>query len=84
MRTGLTESMQLEQMDVGFVLTDHGDGELVRRAMKKAIGPDFPVLGGTLRNITMAADGAARIAWKRRDNMRKIQGFNPFQGNEEL
>jgi hypothetical protein len=83
LRTG-SESIQLEEIDIGLILTDHGDGELVRRAMKQALGPDFPVLGGTLRNITMAADGAARLAWTRRQNMLKIQGFNQFQGHEEL
>ncbi|PYH85238.1 hypothetical protein BO82DRAFT_351109 [Aspergillus uvarum CBS 121591] len=64
-KTGATNA---EKVDYAIVLTDHFDGELVRRAVREAVGDGVPILG-SLKEITMVADGAARLAWKRKENL---------------
>ncbi|PYI33823.1 hypothetical protein BP00DRAFT_455151 [Aspergillus indologenus CBS 114.80] len=63
-----TSATKVQRVDYAIVLTDHFDGELVRRAVREAIGDGVPILG-SLKEMTMAADGAARLAWKRRENL---------------
>lgn len=55
-------------MDYAIILTDYFDGELVHRAVQEAIGYGVPIVG-SLKDITMVAEGAARLAWTRRENL---------------
>ncbi|PYH43519.1 uncharacterized protein BP01DRAFT_358490 [Aspergillus saccharolyticus JOP 1030-1] len=67
----------LERLDYVIVLTDHFDGELVHRAVQEAFGEGIQIIG-SLQEIVMAAEGAARLAWKRRQNLlasRNIAGI---------
>ncbi|OJK03600.1 hypothetical protein ASPACDRAFT_22413 [Aspergillus aculeatus ATCC 16872] len=63
-----TSATKTERVDYAIVLTDHFDGELVRHAIREVVGDVVPILG-SLKEMTMAADGAARLAWKRRENL---------------
>lgn len=40
----------------------------MHRAVQEAIGNDVPIVG-SLKDITMVAEGAARLAWTRRENL---------------
>ncbi|OJI80052.1 hypothetical protein ASPTUDRAFT_32991 [Aspergillus tubingensis CBS 134.48] len=57
-----------ERVDYAIVLTDFFDGDLVHRAVQEAIGHGVPIVG-SLKHITMVAEGAARLAWTRRENL---------------
>ncbi|KAL4931650.1 uncharacterized protein BDV17DRAFT_288713 [Aspergillus undulatus] len=65
------DTHQPEIIDYALIVTDYVDGDLVRRAVKEALGDGVAILGGTLQIITMVADGVARIAWHRRQNLLK-------------
>ncbi|KAL2813460.1 hypothetical protein BDW59DRAFT_154833 [Aspergillus cavernicola] len=80
-----TKTTELEETDRVVILTDWVDGDLVRRAIQEALGNEIPILGGTLQNITMAADGAARLASKRRGNLLLRPGASKWPlGHDEL
>jgi hypothetical protein len=49
------------------------DGDLVRRAVEQALGDSIPIIGGSLSDLTLAADGAARLALIRRQNLLEMQ-----------
>jgi hypothetical protein len=66
------------------ILTEWIDRDLVRRAVKKAMGNDVPIIGGSLRNITMVADGAARMALIRRQNLLRLRGEESGFAHDEL
>ncbi|KAL6239866.1 hypothetical protein BDW75DRAFT_197572 [Aspergillus navahoensis] len=78
------QTIRPQVVDHVAILTDWVDGDLVRRAAKEALGDEILILGGSLRNITMAADGAARIALVRRQNLLIMRGEQSFLGHEEL
>ncbi|KAL4865309.1 hypothetical protein BDV12DRAFT_200252 [Aspergillus spectabilis] len=78
------QSMQPQEIDQVVILTDWVDGDLVRRAVKEAFGDGIPIIGGSLGNITMAADGAARISLVRRQNLLRRQATQSLLGHDEL
>ncbi|KAF9895155.1 hypothetical protein FE257_000057 [Aspergillus nanangensis] len=55
------------KIDKVVLLTAGTDGPLLRRAVQHAIGNDVEIVGGTRREFSLAAEGAARIALVRRE-----------------
>ncbi|GKZ36202.1 hypothetical protein AbraIFM66950_007198 [Aspergillus brasiliensis] len=76
------KSTNYEKVDIAIVLTDFFDGELLHRAVQKAVGQDVPIRG-SLKQITMVAEGAARVAWKRRENLLQLRKSDEA-GHDEL
>ena len=70
-------------VDYVIVLTDYFDGELVHRAVWKALGHEVPIFG-SLKEITMVAEGAARLAWKRRENLLLLRRESQEDRHDEL
>ncbi|KAL3456917.1 hypothetical protein BJX64DRAFT_29614 [Aspergillus heterothallicus] len=77
-----TEKMYLQMFDHIAILTDWVDGDLVRHALKQALGDDIPISGGSLRDVIMAADGAARLALIRRQNLITRREYLDFWHDE--
>lgn len=73
-----------EILDQVVILTDWVDGDLAHRAVKEALGDGIPIIGGSLKNVTMAADGAARLSLIRRQNLLIMQGKRTLFGHDEL
>jgi hypothetical protein len=48
------------------------------------MGNDVPIIGGSLRDITMVADGAARMALIRRQNLLRLRGEEYGFAHDEL
>ncbi|GLA32407.1 hypothetical protein ACMYSQ_007619 [Aspergillus niger] len=71
------------RVDYVIVLTDYFDGELVHRAVGKALGHEVPIFG-SLKEITMVAEGSARLAWKRRENLLLLRRESLEDRHDEL
>ncbi|KAL4879203.1 hypothetical protein BJY04DRAFT_220323 [Aspergillus karnatakaensis] len=61
-----------------IILTDWVDGDLVRLAVQKALGDDISIVGGTLSEVTLVADAAARLALIRQQNLLKIRQYSAW------
>ncbi|KAL3485891.1 hypothetical protein BJX62DRAFT_29936 [Aspergillus germanicus] len=69
-----THSWRRDAVDQVAILADWMDGDLVRHAVEEALGDSKPIIGGSLSDLTLAADGAARLALIRRQNLLEMQG----------
>ncbi|KAL3451479.1 hypothetical protein BJX65DRAFT_220148 [Aspergillus insuetus] len=69
-----SQSWRRDVVDQVAIMTDWMDGDLVRRAVEEALGASKPIIGGSLSDLTLAADGAARLALIRRQNLLEMQG----------
>ncbi|CEN61019.1 hypothetical protein ASPCAL07687 [Aspergillus calidoustus] len=67
------QSLLNSVVDQVAVLTDWVDGDLVRRAVEEALSNYLPLIGGSMSDLTLAADGAARLALIRRQNLLRMQ-----------
>lgn len=63
-------------IDKVFILTSGGDGQLIKRAVQRVIGDNVEIVGGTMREFYLAAEGAARGALLVRENQEKKQWLN--------
>lgn len=64
-----------QEIDAVIITTDQLHGSLIRRAAKLAVGDGVRIYGGRIPDLTMAAEGAAIIALKRRRNWDDMQEF---------
>jgi Trp operon repressor len=69
------QSWRRDVVDQVAIMTDWMDGDLVRRAVEEALGESKPMIGGSFSDLTVAADGAARLALIRRQNLLEMQGY---------
>jgi hypothetical protein len=69
------QSWRRDVVDQVAIMTDWMDGDLVRRAVQEALGESKPMIGGSFSDLTLAADGAARLALIRRQNLLEMQGY---------
>ncbi|KAG4430803.1 hypothetical protein IFR05_013718 [Cadophora sp. M221] len=65
MRTSNDLTHHPETIHIVAIQTDHTDGHLLIRAVRQALGPDVKIVGGTLGSVTLAAEGAAKLALMR-------------------
>ncbi|KAL2783029.1 hypothetical protein BJX66DRAFT_345319 [Aspergillus keveii] len=70
-----SQSWRRDVVDQVAIMTDWMDGDLVRRAVEEALGESKPMIGGSFSDLTVAADGAARLALIRRQNLLEMQGY---------
>ncbi|RFU32615.1 hypothetical protein B7463_g3740, partial [Scytalidium lignicola] len=73
-----------QEIDTVLILTDQLDGGLIRRAVRQAIGDYVPLRGGFVNNITIAAEGAAVMAFRRGEQWEKVQLYNLGLGEEPV
>ena len=62
-----------EDIDSAVILTNHVDGALLKRAIKKATERDIPITGGSISDFALAAEGASRLAFRRRESWKLLQ-----------
>ena len=67
-----------EDIDVAVIMTTYGDGELLKRAVSKALGRQIEIKGGALFDM-FAADGAALAAWNRLESWQETQRYKQHQ-----
>ena len=68
-----------EDIDVAVIMTTHGDGKLLKRAVSKALGRQVEIKGGALHDMMLAADGAALAAWNRLDLWQETQRYKHYR-----
>ena len=68
-----------EDIDVAVIMTTYGDGELLKRAVSKALGRQVEIKGGALFDMMFAADGAALAAWNRLESWQETQRYKQHQ-----
>ncbi|KAL2837479.1 hypothetical protein BJY01DRAFT_220949 [Aspergillus pseudoustus] len=73
-----------QNFDHVAILTDWVDGDLVHRAVKTALGEEIPLVGGSLSDLYMVADGAARMSLIRRQNLLRMRGEEYDFAHDEL
>jgi hypothetical protein len=61
------------------ILTSHHDGALLKRAVKKALGEHVEIVGGSMRDIMLAATGGARSALARKESWERLEKFKKFR-----
>lgn len=64
-----------EDIDVAVIMTTYGDGELLERAVSKALGRQVEIKGGALHDMMHAADGAALAAWNHLESWQETQRY---------
>ncbi|KAJ0419792.1 hypothetical protein BJY00DRAFT_285538 [Aspergillus carlsbadensis] len=67
------QSFKNSVVDQVVILTDWLDGDLVRRAVEEALSDYIPVIGGSMSDLSLVADGAARLALIRKQNLLRMQ-----------
>lgn len=73
------ESTPPEDIDVAVIMTNHGDGDLLKRAVNKALGREVEIMGGAISDVMFAADGAAIAAFKRLESWQKMQAYRQYE-----
>ena len=76
------EHLAPEDIDLVVLMTVHMDGDLLKRAVKKALGNHVEIRGGAISDAMFAADGAAGAAWKRLESWQQMQSFRKYQYEE--
>jgi hypothetical protein len=64
-----------QEIDAVVIVTDQLDGAVLRRAAKLAVGDGVKIYGGAITDFTVAAEGAAILAYKRRRNWDDLQAY---------
>lgn len=72
---GSSDTGPQQEIDAVVIVTDQFDGALLRRAAKLAVGDGVRIYGGKMIDLTMAAKGAAIIAFKRRQSWYHAQEY---------
>jgi len=62
-----------EEIDTVIIATSCDDGRLLKRAVIDALGNELPIIGGSLGSGTLAAEGMAITALRRRKNWEILQ-----------
>lgn len=69
------------KIDVALILTTGFEGELVKRAVQKALGEEVIIKGSSIKDlkdyVTLPADGAALVA------LRLLEGWIEICGDEQ-
>lgn len=65
-----------QEIDAVIIVTDQLDGALLRRAAKLAVGEGVRIYGGATTDLSMAAEGAAILAFKRRAHFDAVQAYD--------
>lgn len=55
-----------QELDAVIIMTDQEPGSLLRRAAKLAVGDGVRIYGGRIKEFTLAAEGDAILAFRRR------------------
>ncbi|KIN02863.1 hypothetical protein OIDMADRAFT_178682 [Oidiodendron maius Zn] len=58
------EDLDPEDIDAAVILTTGIDGDLLKRAINKALGREVNIIGGSFTDVILAANGAALVALK--------------------
>ncbi|KAH7407945.1 hypothetical protein BKA64DRAFT_743515 [Cadophora sp. MPI-SDFR-AT-0126] len=83
-RTRDEQTTHPETIHTAVILTDHIDGHLLTRAITQALGKDVRIVGGNLASMTLAAEGAAKLALRRLESweeMRREEWLMEFLGS---
>ncbi|OBT66995.1 hypothetical protein VE03_04132 [Pseudogymnoascus sp. 23342-1-I1] len=64
-----------QEVDVVLIVTDQPHGAILRRAAKLTVGEGVRIYGGRIADFTMAAEGVAVLAFKRRRHWFEIQEY---------
>ncbi|KFY98453.1 hypothetical protein V498_01457 [Pseudogymnoascus sp. VKM F-4517 (FW-2822)] len=64
-----------QEIDAVLIVTDQPHGAILRRAAKLTLGDGVRIYGGRIADFTMAAEGAAILAFKRRQNWYDMQDY---------
>ncbi|KAK0106895.1 hypothetical protein ONS95_003613 [Cadophora gregata] len=64
-RTSNDQTTHPETIHTVVILTDHTDGQLLTRPVRQALGQDVKIVGGSSASVTLAAEGAAKLALRR-------------------
>jgi hypothetical protein len=72
---GSPDSGPRQEIDAVVIVTDQPHGALLRRAAKAAVGDGVRIYGGRITDFTMAAEGMAILALKRRRHWDDVQDY---------
>ncbi|KAH8811471.1 hypothetical protein F5884DRAFT_782233 [Xylogone sp. PMI_703] len=78
------EGLPQQEIDTALILTDQPDGGLIRRAVREVVGDHVPIRGGYMNNITLAAEGAAIMAFRRGEQWEKVRLYDLGFGEEPV
>ncbi|OBT97848.1 hypothetical protein VE01_05087 [Pseudogymnoascus verrucosus] len=72
---GLSDFGPPQEVDTVVIVTDQPHGALLRRAAKLTVGDGVRIYGGRITDFSMAAEGAAILALKRRRRWDDLQEY---------